>query len=201
MIIRFIRSAVWVVVVVICAALYAMGEAASGQTTNGVVVAGASEAAAPAAPAKKPKNTFALSRTRINFGKVKAGTKSASQSVTSTNKSQVVMPVPALKMTGKAFILSNGCTSAIPPTGTCSASVMFEPPSRGLKDGALAFSDKAVKGVKKVRLIGLGLRNPSPTPTRTPTRTKTPTPTNRLRGATWAGQAHATRMRISTASM
>jgi len=67
-IIRFIRSAVWVVVVVICAALYAMGEAASGQTTNGVVVAGASEAAAPAAPAKKPKNTFALSRTRESVG-------------------------------------------------------------------------------------------------------------------------------------
>jgi hypothetical protein len=120
-----------------------------------------------------------VSRKKIDFGKVPAGTQSSPQTVTITNEGNIQLPAAAVSVTGTGFNLgSNGCTGGIPAMGSCPVSVIFAPPSKGkFKHGRLTITDTAVKSSEKVKLVGVGLSITSTTATPTATAGRTATPT------------------------
>jgi hypothetical protein len=182
------------VAIATCAALCALGRSASGQAANSNISADANNGSQPNPAAAHV--ALRVSRKKVNFGEVPAGTQSSPQTVTVTNEGNIQLPAPVVNVTGTGFNLGlNGCTGAIPAMGSCPVSVIFRPPSKGrFKRGRLTLTDAAAKSTQKVTLIGVGLpvHSPTATPTTTAARTATPTMTPTASPtATPAGSAKA----------
>ena len=155
------------IAVAVCLALCATVEIALAQTS----------------PSSTSKPVVSLSRKKINFGKVPAGSQSSAETVTLTNKGNADLPALGVSVVGTGFRLDmNGCAITIHPSGSCPVSVFFKPPNKGKFKGLLEFTDGAAKSPQKVKLSGIGeaaVATPTATATSTatPTATATPTPT------------------------
>ena len=173
---RVISSRSIAVLVATCAALSNLSGIAGGPPAESEISSDAS-GIQPSRSAARGHLAVALSRKKINFGRMPAGTESDPQTVTLTNKSKVELAAPVVNVTGAGFNLgSNGCTSAIPAAGTCPVSVTFKPPSKGkFKHGLLRFKDAAANSPQTVKLVGIGLSGYAPTATATAAATATPT--------------------------
>src|SRR5260370_41018614 len=93
-----------------CAVLYAPCGVVSGQTTDSKISPDASDGNQPSPEAAQANVVVSLSRKKINFGKVPAGTKSSPQTVMFTNNSNAELAAPVVNVTGTGFNLgTNGC--------------------------------------------------------------------------------------------
>jgi len=100
-----------------------------------------------------------LSTTSLDFG---TGTYTAHTSnprtVTLTNAGNTALTVNVPTITGHFSLVSNLCTAAVAPTGTCDISVAFAPVSAGSQTGTLALTTGAAIGSSlSVSLAGTAL--------------------------------------------
>lgn len=174
-------------VIVACAVVFALSGLAIAQTPS---------------VAKKPR--VGLSPSKINFGKVPAGTQSTPRIVTFTNKGDADLAAPVVSVNAGFSVDATGCAGMLAPAGTCQVSIRFTPPKKGnFKHGLLKFTDAGAKSPQKVKLMGVGLAAPSPTasPTATATLTATATATATATStATHTASATSTATRTATAT-
>jgi hypothetical protein len=86
-----------------------------------------------------PLSAYALGTYSLSFAAVSTGNTDPAQSVTLSNTGTTVLHVFALTTTAD-FVLTNGCTVAIAPGGSCQIGVQFAPQTAGDKTSAVEIS-------------------------------------------------------------
>jgi hypothetical protein len=105
------------------------------------------------------RSAFSVSPTSLSFGNQARGTASAAKLVTISNTGTVVLPIVSITIGGSHpghFKQTNDCPAQVPVGGSCSASVTFNPTSRGSKSAKLRVTAAGGAGVKTVGLTGNG---------------------------------------------
>jgi hypothetical protein len=105
---------------------------------------------------------FAVLPDSISFGNQLVNVPSAIQEVVVQNTGQADLPVGAISLEGAQadqFAIENACSSSLPPGGSCSIGVQFEPTSAGAKSADLLISAGAAAATI-VSLSGSGV-NPA----------------------------------------
>jgi len=139
------------------------------------------------------RSTLTISPKTLSFGKVQAGTASAPQSVTLSNKSAIDIQITAVTVKGNGFeVNQQNCVGVLPgltssaPGSSCEVAVTFAPATAPnakkavSATGTLSITDDATGSPQKVQLSGkvLGpLATPAPTPTTVPSPSARPIPT------------------------
>jgi len=102
---------------------------------------------------------LSLSTTSIAFGSQAVGVASSAQVITVTNTGTAALSISTVSLTGAnvpAFSQLNTCGSAIAPSGTCTISVTFTPPSAGAKSASVSIVSNAAGSPAAVTLTGTG---------------------------------------------
>ena len=93
--------------------------------------------------------------TPLSFTPQLLGTSSAPQSVTLRNTGAMALSIASIS-TKPPFHLSTTCQSSVPPGGTCTLSVTFEPSVIGFKSGVVSLNDSASSKPQAIELNGIG---------------------------------------------
>jgi len=96
-----------------------------------------------------------VSPASLDFGGAAVNTVSAVQTVTLTNQKPGALRVLGIKASAP-FAQTNTCTQVIPPAGTCSISVTFNPVVTGTTAGQVSVVDDSAEVPHTVALIGTG---------------------------------------------
>jgi hypothetical protein len=118
--------------------------------TGAVSAALAGTATAGAPPTLTPPS--------VDFGAVTVGTNSAFATFTLTNPALTSIPVGSFAVTPGYALGTVTCTSSLPPGGSCTAQVKFQPVAPGVVTGALSVS--AGGGTFSSSLTGTGTASP-----------------------------------------
>lgn len=98
--------------------------------------------------------------TGIDFGSVATAASSGSVAVTITNGGDVASGIPTAVIGGTNFsqfgIVSNGCTAALAPAGTCTINLRYSPTALGAHSGNLTVS-ASPGGSTVILLAGTGI--------------------------------------------
>lgn len=103
--------------------------------------------------------TVSLSGNSLKFPTQLVGTTSAAQTVTLTNTGAISLTVSNVTITGTNstdFGETNTCNSGVPPGGSCTIRVTFNPTAKGTRTGALTITDNAAGSPQTVSLTGTG---------------------------------------------
>lgn len=113
---------------------------------------------------------LAIDHTSNPFGNVVVGNTSAAATFTITNTGEQASGVPVVSLGAGAgeFVLTNACTAALVPGGTCSVTVAFRPTSAGAKTTTLSVGAMP-GGMVTATLDGTGLAPGALSLTVTPT--------------------------------
>jgi hypothetical protein len=95
--------------------------------------------------------TASLAPSSLNFSLVPIGSISAAQTAALTNVGRTALGIASVTVRGE-FIQTNTCGSSLPPAGTCTISVKFEPTTDGMQNGTLTVVDSG--GTQFVNLSG-----------------------------------------------
>ena len=99
--------------------------------------------------------TASLSTKTLAFGKLAAGTTSASKSVKLTNSGSGPLSIGSIVASGD-FSQSNDCGSSLAAGSNCTVNVTFNPSALGAVTGVLTFTDSADTSPQLVKLTGTG---------------------------------------------
>jgi centrosomal CEP192-like protein/HYDIN/CFA65/VesB family protein len=97
-----------------------------------------------------------LSATLLNFKKVPIGQTSSPQSVTLTNTGTATLNISSIVASGDYHISNNTCGATVAAGANCAVSVTFTPTKKGVRNGALTFTDNAPDSPQTVTLKGTG---------------------------------------------
>jgi hypothetical protein len=89
------------------------------------------------------------------FGTQAAGTTSAPQTVTVTNRGTAELEISAMEIKGE-FGLKSTCGKSVAPGAVCSINVTFSPQTQGLKGGTITLHDTASSKPQVIKLLGTG---------------------------------------------
>jgi hypothetical protein len=93
--------------------------------------------------------------TPLNFGTQAAGTTSAPQTVTLTNRGTAELEISAMEIKGE-FGMKSTCGKSVAPGAVCSINVTFSPQTQGLKAGTITLNDTASSKPQVIKLLGTG---------------------------------------------
>jgi len=99
--------------------------------------------------------TATVSTKTLAFGKLAAGTTSASKSVKLTNSGSGALAIGPIVASGD-FGQTNNCGSSLAAGTNCTVNVTFNPSAVGAVTGALTFNDSASTSPQLVKLTGTG---------------------------------------------
>jgi hypothetical protein len=99
--------------------------------------------------------TASVSTKTLAFGKLAAGTISASKPVKLTNSGSGPLSIGSINASGD-FVQTNNCGSSLAAGSNCSVNVTFNPSALGAVTGALTFNDSAATSPQLVKLTGTG---------------------------------------------
>lgn len=97
-----------------------------------------------------------LSPSSLSFVSRPLSTTSAAQTVSFVNNGTATTTVNTVTASGDFAISSNGCTSPVVATGSCSIGVTFTPTTAGQRPGTLTVTSNAVNTPATANLSGLG---------------------------------------------
>jgi hypothetical protein len=97
-----------------------------------------------------------LSATLLNFKKVPIGQTSSPQTVTLTNTGTATLNISSITASGDFHISNNTCGPTVAAGANCAVSVTFTPTKKGVRNGALTFTDNAPNSPQIVALKGTG---------------------------------------------
>ncbi|MGC2300348.1 MAG: choice-of-anchor D domain-containing protein [Acidobacteriaceae bacterium] len=101
-----------------------------------------------------------LSANSLNFGTVKVGKSSTSQTMTLTNAGGTPLTNISVTTAGTDpadFASTNNCTgTTLQPKKTCTISVTFKPAAKGMRTGKLVITDNAQNSPQSISLTGTG---------------------------------------------
>jgi hypothetical protein len=100
-----------------------------------------------------------LSATSVNFGDQKVGTKSSTVPIKLTNVGTVALAISQIALTGNDpgdFSETNNCGTSVPPGGSCTIKVKFQPQKQGQRSADLSISDDGGGSPQQVGLFGNG---------------------------------------------
>ena len=100
-----------------------------------------------------------LSASSLSFGAVKAGTVSASQSVTLTNTGSEALSIAGIAVTGAdaaSFAFVNNCGTSLAAKASCSIHGHFAPKTGGVLAAAITITDNASGSPQSIKLSGTG---------------------------------------------
>ncbi len=100
--------------------------------------------------------TVGLSPTRLNFGKLRVGKKSAPKRVRLTNTGSGILKITSIATKNANFSQTNNCPSTVVPGEKCAINVIFTPHETGALHGAVTIKDNASNSPQKVPLTGTG---------------------------------------------
>jgi hypothetical protein len=106
-------------------------------------------------PYTPPTATVSVSPTSLSFTPQYVGTSSAQQTVTVTNISKSPVGVTPETPSSPDFVLVNNCVNTLPPNGTCTVLVSFDPTTSGVRTGTITFNDNSPAGFQSVGLAGV----------------------------------------------
>lgn len=102
-----------------------------------------------------------LSASVLNFGQSAIGLVSPPLTVTLTNFGQSNLSSSGFSIAGPFNVVSNTCTTALPPNSSCSFGIAFAPTSAGPAAGSLMITDNDYfNGQQTVALSGVGSSGP-----------------------------------------
>jgi hypothetical protein len=93
--------------------------------------------------------------TPLNFGTQAAGTTSAPQTVTLTNRGTAELEISSMEIKGE-FGMKSTCGKSVAPGAVCSINVTFSPQTQGLKAGSITLHDTASSKPQVIKLLGTG---------------------------------------------
>jgi hypothetical protein len=99
--------------------------------------------------------TASVSPTNLTFVTQLVRTTSTPQIVTLTNSSSAILTISSIVTSGD-FRQTNTCGSSVPPAGSCTIDVTFQPTSKGKRNGTLTITDSAANSPQTVALTGTG---------------------------------------------
>ena len=99
--------------------------------------------------------TATVSTKTLAFGKLAAGTTSASKPVKLTNSGSGPLSLGPIVASGD-FSQTNNCGSSLAASSNCTVNVTFNPSNLGAVTGALTFNDSAATSPQLVKLTGTG---------------------------------------------
>lgn len=105
------------------------------------------------------RSVMSVSPTSLSFGNQARGTISAARAVTISNSGAVVLPISSIRFEGAnpaQFKQTHNCPAQVLVGESCTASVTFNPTSRGAKSASLKITAGGGAGVKTVALTGNG---------------------------------------------
>jgi hypothetical protein len=105
----------------------------------------------------------AVSPASLNFGSQGVGTTSASQTITTSNPSNVSFNIASIAASGN-FSQTNDCGPSLVPGDHCSVNVTFSPNANGLESGAVTVTDSTKISPLAIPLSGTGVNGPFLTP-------------------------------------
>jgi hypothetical protein len=99
-----------------------------------------------------------LSARSLEFGSLPQGMESATRTLTLTNPGQSPVEIREVRSTGD-YRTGGGCLSAgpLPPGGTCTVAVTFEPSAAGPRLGSVIIATNALSAATVVALSGAGV--------------------------------------------
>jgi len=100
-----------------------------------------------------------LSATSVNFGDQKVGTKSPVVPIKLTNVDTVALAISQIALTGNDpgdFSETNNCGKSVPPGGSCTIKVEFQPQKKGQRSADLSITDDGGGSPQQVGLFGNG---------------------------------------------
>jgi hypothetical protein len=106
-------------------------------------------------PFVPPTATVSVSPASLSFAPQYVGTSSAQQTVTVTNISNSPVGVTPETPSSPDFVLVNNCRNTLPPNGTCTVLVSFDPTTSGVRNGTITFNDNSPTGFQTVGLTGI----------------------------------------------
>lgn len=102
-----------------------------------------------------------LDPNQVDFGNQEVKTVSEARFITLANVGTADLLVTALNLSGAApddFIMSENCQGlTLPPTGSCTVAVQFNPSTAGLRSANLMITDNASDSPQQVTLAGAGV--------------------------------------------
>jgi hypothetical protein len=105
----------------------------------------------------KPVALLTFSATSIGFGQISFGGHASPVPVTITNSGTLSVNISSIYATGD-FSESNNCPATLPPAGTCTATIGFNPSLPGTRNGNLVVVNDSQTGTAKLSLEGTACR-------------------------------------------
>jgi Astacin (Peptidase family M12A)/Abnormal spindle-like microcephaly-assoc'd, ASPM-SPD-2-Hydin len=102
-----------------------------------------------------PGGSATLNEKTLAFGKLAAGTTSASKAVKLTNSGSGPLSIGSIAASGD-FGQTNNCGSSLAASSSCTINVTFNPSALGAVTGALTVTDSAATSPQLVKLTGTG---------------------------------------------
>jgi hypothetical protein len=104
--------------------------------------------------------SISLSPTALNFGTVRVGVTSASQSITASNVGPSTVTFTGFALAGAApgdyLITANSCGATIAPAGSCSVRIAFKPTTVGTRNAKLNIKNNGGASPEVATLTGSG---------------------------------------------
>ena len=102
-----------------------------------------------------PTPAASLSQASVAFGSQRVGTASAAQSVVLSNIGDADLVISGIGTSGDFSV--TGCAPAsLPPGGTCTLSILFEPSTTGARSGTVTITSNAAGSPHAIALSGTG---------------------------------------------
>ncbi|MGD0730849.1 MAG: choice-of-anchor D domain-containing protein [Terracidiphilus sp.] len=108
--------------------------------------------------------TVSLSCTNLSYGGQELGSASASQSVTLTNTSGLVLTISSIAVTGadaSSFVFGSTCGSSVAAGASCSIHGHFAPTVAGALSATIIITDNAAGSPQSIALSGTGVTEPT----------------------------------------
>jgi hypothetical protein len=106
------------------------------------------------------RSTFSVAPTALSFGNVARRATSTAKTVLISNTGGVVLPISSIDLAGTnpgQFARTNNCPALVAVGGSCTASVVFKPRSKGVKSAILQVTPGGGAVPKSVSLSGTGI--------------------------------------------
>jgi len=120
---------------------------------------------------------FASAPLRLSFPETQVASTADAKTVTVSNSGSAVL-LPSVELTGEApgdfAIVSDTCTAAAWPAGSCTVSVTFTPTAANGRNAFLQFTDGADASPQRIPLTGTGTPAAEAAPTASPTQDPAP---------------------------
>jgi len=104
-----------------------------------------------------------LTPSKLDFGSVETGTKTAAQTATLTNSGTAPLAITGISLTGTnsaAFASTNTCSATLAAGASCTISVAFDPTAAGTDAATLSVSDNAAGSPQTSALTGTATAPP-----------------------------------------